>query len=341
MKVLVNGIGNIGTTLLNILVDFKTDLGINEIYALKNTNINTWNLSDLQHLEKKGIKIYTKQENERFLPKNALPDDINYIFDCTANTFGLKNKPWYQSLKNLKACSAQGSEKGFGIPYMAGINDNEISGQKYAHIVSCNTHALASLLSTFSGQSLEKLIEADFVIVRRSEDLGNHQRLVSANVVSRHRHKLFGTHHAEDAVDLFSTKNIKPRISSSDITTPSQLMHTVRFAIRLSEKVGNEYIYNQIKTSAFISRTSKFDSNVIFEIGRRYGYNGRLYSHAIINHTNIMLSQDDKTIYGWAFIPQEGNTIISTLSAFLIQTKNNEHNKIISKICDKMIIRDL
>lgn len=341
MKVLVNGIGNIGTTLLNILVDFKSELGIKEIYALKNTNINTWNLSDLQHLDKKGVKIYTKQENERFSPKDALPDDIDYIFDSTANTFGLKNKLWYQSLKNLKACSAQGSEKGFGIPYMAGVNNDKIFGEKYVHIVSCNTHALASLLSTFTGQNLEKLVEADFVIVRRSEDLGNHQRLVSANVVSRHRHKQLGTHHAEDAVDLFSTINIIPKITSSDITTPSQLLHTVRFAIRFSKKVDEAHIYNQLNTSRFIARSSKFDSNIIFETGRRYGYNGRLYSHAIINHTNLMLSQDKKTVYGWAFIPQEGNTIISTLSAFLIQTKNNEHEQILSKICNKMIIRDL
>ncbi|MBN2777812.1 MAG: hypothetical protein JXR36_09220 [Bacteroidales bacterium] len=341
MKVLVNGIGNIGTTLLNILVDFKTDLGIHEIYALKNTNINTWNLSDLQHLEKRGIKIYTKQKFDGFITAERLPDDINYIFDCTANSFGLKNKTLYQPIRNLIACSAQGSEKGFGIPYMAGVNNDKILGQKYVQVVSCNTHALASLLSTFSGHSLERLVEADFVIVRRSEDLGNHQRLVSANVVSRHRHKLYGTHHAEDAVDLFSTRNIKPKICSSDITTPSQLLHTVRFAIKLSEKVDNAYISNQIKASGFISQSSKFDSNVIFEIGRRYGYYGRLYSHAIINHTNLMLSQDNKTIYGWAFIPQEANTIISSLSAFLLQTQNNGHEQIISKICDIIIISDL
>lgn len=35
MRVLVNGVGNIGTTLLNILNDYRELLGIKEIYAKK------------------------------------------------------------------------------------------------------------------------------------------------------------------------------------------------------------------------------------------------------------------------------------------------------------------
>lgn len=148
----------------------------------------------------------------------------------------IKNKTFYQSLVNLKGVCAQGSEKGFGHSFMSGINDEIIRSQKFVHVVSCNTHGTASLLKTFCGSDLNNLIKGDFVVVRRSEDIGNHERLVSANVVARHLDAKIGTHHAIDVVDLFNTLNVNCDITSSDITTPSQLMHAVRFNIELKTK---------------------------------------------------------------------------------------------------------
>ncbi len=53
MKILVNGIGNIGQTLLNLLNDYKEILNIDKIYALKNTAINDWNRTELDILSGK------------------------------------------------------------------------------------------------------------------------------------------------------------------------------------------------------------------------------------------------------------------------------------------------
>src|SRR5690606_26219058 len=125
------------------------------------------------------------------------------------------------------------------------------------------------------GDNLENLDYADVVVVRRSEDLGNHERLVSANVVARHLDLDIGTHHAIDVVDLFDTKGCSCKLTSSDITTPSQLMHSVRFNIRFKQKL-NKPIADLIASNSFVATTAKFDSNVVFELGRRYGFNGRL-----------------------------------------------------------------
>jgi len=64
---------------------------------------------------------------------------------------------------------------------------------------------------------------------------------------------------------------------------------------------------------------------MIFELGRRYGFMGRIFSHAIVVDNNMLIN--DKIIKAWAFIPQEGNTILSTINAFLLQTgvKNSEN----------------
>ncbi len=341
MNVLVNGIGNIGTTLINLLADFKEELKIDEIYALKNTSINSWNAIDLNHISSKGVKICTRNSTDDYLNLDDVSGEINYIFDCTANGFGMQNKLWYEKLPNLIACSAQGSEKGFGISFMSSINEEQIVNQKYVHVVSCNTHAIGSILSLFAGQNLSELSSADFVIVRRSEDLGNHQRLVSANVISRHRSSEFGTHHAVDAIGLFRTKNIEPKIKSSDITTPSQLMHSVRFNIKLKTRFRKENLLEMIDSNPYVSLTSKFDSNVVFEMGRKYSPYGRLYSHSIINANNVLNFEEDNSIIGWAFIPQEGNTILSTLHAYMLQTGIRSSQSIMNTLAGRLVVKEL
>lgn len=336
MKVLVNGIGNIGTTLVGLLSQYKNLLGIEEIYALKNSPM-PWHLEDLKLLQQTGIHVCTRTDKDEFLNIEELIDQIDYIFDCTNNGGGLQNKSWYAQLKNLRGACAQGSEKNFGLSFMSGINDSVLQNQKYAHIVSCNTHAIAALLTTFAGKELENLKASDFVIVRRSEDIGNHQRLVSANVVARHLDPLLGTHHSIDVLDLFKTIGKSFPVTSSDITTPSQLMHGVRFHIELKKEIEKNQIEDYIAENPNLSSTAKFDSNVIFERGRRYSPQGRIYSHGIVVSNNIMVI--DNKLIGWAFIPQEGNTLLSTIHAFLLQTNHSAIQEIMHTLRNALIVK--
>jgi len=323
MNVLVNGVGNIGTTLLNLLIDFKKELGISEIYALKKSKVDVWNKAELEILRDRGVVICS-ETNSDFSPLSGILPSIDYIFDCNANGMGLKNKKWYESLTHVKGFSTQGSEKGFGIPFMSNVNNVEIKGERFAQIVSCNTHSLSTIIQTLTGNDLSQVISGDFVVVRRSEDIGNHQRLVSANVVSRHMQNNIGTHHAIDVKDLFETKGIQLNLQSSDITTPSQLMHTVRFSLKLKSELNLGRMTELIAQNPYIATTSKYDSNVIFELGRRYSRYGRLYSHAILNWNNLLFDEHENTVKGWAFIPQEGNSLLSTIHAFLLQTGQDD-----------------
>lgn len=329
MNVLVNGIGNIGTTVLNLLVKYKKDFGISTIYANKNT-IRDWNLEELDTLRQLGVILTTHGSRYGFENfENTLPK-VDYIFECGANGSGLKNRSLYKTLKTLKGCSAQGSEKGFGISFMTSVNDDLLPNTKFVHVVSCNTHGTASILNTFCGNRLENLEDADMVVVRRSEDLGTHERLVSGNVVARHLDPTIGTHHAIDVCDMYETLNVNCHLTSSDITTPSQLMHSIRFNIRLKNSLTNDDIFSLIKNNTFLAQTKKFDSNVIFELGRRYGLNGRIFSHAILVSDNLLVS--DKTIKGWAFVPQEGNSILSTIQAFLLQMDIENNVAVFEKV---------
>lgn len=317
MNVLVNGIGNIGTTVLSVLTRFRKELGIDTIYALKSTLL-PWQDADLETLKDLGVVVCTAHHNPDYVHLDTVRASVHYVFDCTNNGGGLRNKALYESWPGLQGASAQGSEKHFGVPYMSGINDELIRGERFVQIVSCNTHSIAALLTTFAGTHLEALEEADFVIVRRSEDIGNHQRLVSANVVARHLDPVAGTHHSIDVLDLFATLGKTWPITSSDVTTPSQLMHGVRFHLKLKTLPDTEWIQEGIAGNPYVASSVKFDSNVIFERGRRWGFQGRIYNHAVVISNNMLCNGHH--LIGWAFIPQEGNTILSTIHAFLLQT---------------------
>lgn len=324
MNILVNGIGNIGTTLLCALNKYKDLFGIETVYALKNTP-KQWHQEDLRFLEHQGIIVCTGHTGDGYPMIDEIIDSVGYIFDCTNNGGGMKNKEWYVDLPNLIGACAQGSEKKFGRSFMTGVNEQVIKNKKYVHVVSCNTHSISALISTITGGDLSLLDDADFVIVRRSEDIGNHQRLVSANVVARHLNDQLGTHHSIDVTDLYGTLGITFNVTSSDITTPSQLMHGVRFNLRVNDRLDQEKIMERMEQNPFIATSTKFDSNVIFERGRRIGFQGRIFSHAIVIANNLIVTPS--SVKGWAFIPQEGNTILSTIHAFLLQTGHeNEEN---------------
>lgn len=334
MKVLVNGIGNIGSTLLALLVKYQHDFGISKIYANKN-NIQAWHEPELNYLRSLGVYISSSQLNNADVVLQEILPDIQFIFDCGANGSGLKNKNMYQQLPNLMGVVAQGSEKGFGISFMSGVGNDLLLNEKFIHVVSCNTHGTAALLKTCCGDELTNLKQGDFVVVRRSEDIGNHERLVSANVVARHLNSTIGTHHAIDVVDLFSQQNIPCTITSSDITTPSQLMHAVRFHIEFKKPVTPDFLAKRIHENPYLATTKKFDSNVIFEQGRRYGFNGRVFSHAIVVYDNMLMTEN--SVKGWAFVPQEGNTILSSLHAMLIKLLPEKSDAILQKLQHELL----
>lgn len=331
MKVLVNGQGNIGTTLACLLSDFKTLLNIKEIVVFKNIP-QPWLVTDLEFLKLKGIKVLTSAD----IKFETIVSEVDYIFETTSNGIGLQNLELYKDQKHLNGACAQGSEKGFGVSFMSGINNDQIINQKFVNVVSCNTHGAASLLNTICDENLSNLHQADFVVVRRSEDIGNHQRLVGANVVARHLSPRTGTHHAVDVKDLYNSIGINCDITSSDITTPSQLLHSTRFNITLKQPIVYSEIINRIGANNFIAITQKFDSNTVFELGRRFGKYGRIYNHTILLTNNLLVNNN--SIKGWAFVPQEGNSLISTLHAFLLQTKNENTTDVITEIKHQLLV---
>jgi glyceraldehyde-3-phosphate dehydrogenase (NAD(P)) len=310
MNVLVRGLGNIGTTIANLLLVHRELLGIERV-AVHKRGVPPFDTPDLDHLQERGAVVHVGAES-----LDAAWAASDYVFDCRAAGAPRRERERYEHASHLVGACAQGTEEGFGVPFVGGTNDSVVAGAKLVQVASCNTHATTTLLRVISRDDISRVVEADFVVVRRSEDIGSHERLVSGTVVARHRDPEAGTHHASDARRVFATLGHHPAITSSDVTTPSQLLHTVRFAVRLRH-VDREAVHARLEAEPRLATTDKFDANRLFELGRRYGPQGRLYSHAIVVRNNLMVSSD--TVRGWAFVPQEGNTIASTLEAFVLR----------------------
>ena len=92
-------------------------------------------------------------------------------------------------------------------------------------------------------------------------------------------------------------------------------MHSVRFHMRSRSTLSDAALNARFEDDPFVATTRKFDSNRIFELGRRYGVQGRIFAHAIVVANNLLVHGND--IRGWAFVPQEGNTLVSSLEAML------------------------
>lgn len=173
---------------------------------------------------------------------------------------------------------------------MLGINEQKIIDENRVQVVSCNTHGALSILHAFTQGEYERLNYVDFVAVRRSEDISQHRKLINGTRVARHLDQVLGTHHAVDVVDTLATLGVKLSITSSDVTTPSTLFHTLRFSLCQKMKRNYQDIIRFCENSPYLSTTKIFDANVLFDTGRRYGKQGRIFSHSIVVENNLLIN---------------------------------------------------
>lgn len=337
MNVLVVGLGNVGTTLLATLLEWRKELAVSGIFVARR-RVPPWETDAMAAFEQRGVTICTS-EPDSYPNVTEITSDIQFVFHCGPNKSALKARSTYDQWPTLVGAVGQGSEKGFGPSFMSGAFPESIDGARFVHVVSCNTHGLTSVLRWAAGNRLEHLKKADAVIVRRSEDLCHHERLVGGPVVARHRSAQYGTHHAVDVIDLFAQNGIQAHVTTSDITTQGQLLHSLRFQVILDRPVDQDQLLARLAKQQWLGKTSVFDGNRVFEKGRRFGFQGRLFSHAIVVANNLLI--DGCTVSGWAFVPQEGNTIGSTIEAFLRQTQHPMVDAVVRDVRQKLVQRQL
>ena len=332
MRAAVVGLGTVGETLAEVLLALHSELPLDELIVVRRA-VPPWDEPRIQAWSARGVTIATRADGDGYEDAEDALRRAQFVFDCGPNGYATARKAEYDALPELVGALAQGSEPEFGPPFMTGVPHARIEGARFVHVVSCNTHGIASVLQALGGECLDGIESADFVVVRRSEDLGKAERLVGATVVARHRDPKRGTHHAHDVARLFDEIGVERTLISSDVTTPSQLLHALRFRVTTC---GSVDAAKSFASRPWIATTARFDSDAVFERGRRSGFQGRIWAHAVVVSNNLIRTERD--VIGWAFVPQESNSIPSTVHAFLLQTGIADPDVVMARLRDLVFV---
>jgi glyceraldehyde-3-phosphate dehydrogenase (NAD(P)) len=320
------GTGTIGEPLIGILCEQKSGLGIDEITFHKHTPL-TSDKPKVQSLINKGARLSVLEDRiDDFKaiglePEFTMEEAIaraSVVIDCTPKGFGHANKKkFYEKYTDrVKGFLAQGSEDNFGKKYARGINDHVITKEdQFLQIVSCNTHNLACLINTIAlSIAPDNLLSGKFVCIRRSNDISQTSSFVPAPTINDHSDNTYGTHHAKDAAELFKTMNLDLNLFSSSLKVNSQYMHVVWFNLELKEITNKEKVLELLKQDKRIALTEHHSTNTVFSFGRDQGQYGRILNQTVIVEDSINVKNGNE-ITGFCFTPQDGNSILSSISA--------------------------
>lgn len=328
MKIVhVVGTGTIGEPLIGLLADNKEHFGIDEVTFHKRTPLAT-EKAKVGDLERRGAVLVVDDDRKSTFeelghaPKFATEEAIEratVVIDCTPVGNEMKTE-FYEKASGPIGFMAQGSEYGFGKMYARGINDDAlIPGEdKYLHIVSCNTHNIAVLLKTLGldADGTNHLVDGRFLAMRRANDISQDGGYIASPTVGAHGDARFGTHHARDAHDLFTTLGYDLNIYSSAIKLNTQYMHSLHFALTLDREITKDEVIDRLMENTRVAVTHKKSANQVFSFGRDHGYYGRIMSQAVVSLETLTVRGGNEII-GFSFTPQDGNPLLSTVAALL------------------------
>lgn len=321
------GTGTIGEPLIGLFEDFRDRMGIDEVTFHKRTPLAS-DRSRISHLIDRGAGLAV--DEDRIEAFEQLGHKVTYsagealaratvVIDCTPA--GNENKASiYDQLEGPKGYLAQGSEFGFGKPYARGVNDEALvpGEDKFVQIVSCNTHSISTLVKTIcqDGSGDYRVKYANFVCMRRANDITQAGSFIPAPTVGCHEDDNFGTHHARDAHSLFSTLDLDLDLFSSAVKLNTQYMHSIWFRLVMDCDTTLEEVENRLRSNHRVAVTDKKEANLIFSFGRDHGYYGRILSQVVVVLPTLMVRRN-REVVGFCFTPQDGNSLISSVAAAL------------------------
>jgi glyceraldehyde-3-phosphate dehydrogenase (NAD(P)) len=319
----VVGTGTIGEPIIGLLAEHKTELGIDEVTFYKHSPRKE-DRPMVNALRKAGAKLAVADDKKAEFEKIGLAPDLSataaleqarVVIDCTPEDSGLENKEkTYAKLAGDKLFMAQGSEEGFGAMYALGINDHAVdpAKERFVHVVSCNTHTTVRLVHTLTKDG-DDLQEGRLVLIRRAGDVGD-AKFIQAPTVEKHK-EARGTHHAQDAANLYkSTLGKDVNLFSSALKLNTQFMHVAHFHFRLKQPTTLDDVKKLLKADPYVGVTDKTATNLVFSFAREHGPFGRILSQTVVVTPSLHVSEDGKDVTGYAFTPQDGNALLSSIA---------------------------
>ena len=360
-KVLIVGTGTIGEPLVNLFLKTREEIGIGKVFFHKKRPLGKDAARIKRMVKRGGILVVDDGKTAEFEKKGYAPEEefsqaaneADVIIDCTPKGNELK-ETYYQAIfesrgPKIKGFIAQGSEKGFGKPYVYTINDRAlIPGEdKFIQVLSCNTHNFLvipySIAIKYDG--IESIECIDQFICRRASDLSEDKGIlgVEADKYSEEEHGNFGSHQAQDGARLLETfipKEKLPRMHSQVIKLPTQYMHIPMFRLELKNPITLDEVKRRLKANPLVAFTEYESTNRIFGIARdESDILGRILNQTVVVEQSLNVAYGN-VVYGTCFTPQDGNALLSSVAAtlWLLDPKTyKEKMKVFDKYLFKMI----
>jgi len=250
---------------------------------------------------------------------------ITHALECKGGLFA--------KLNHVKGFIAQGSEARFGFPVVFDVNDHLVTdSDRFLQVVSCNTHQLVSVINTIANLSSDpaNLVSAHCTINRRDVDFTQKTGSISSPELGLHTDPVFGSHQARDAAIVFETLyGFKPRLTSSVSKIHQQVMHATNFYIVLRGKVSLNEVKERLEANQLIAMTKYVSTNVAFGDIRDIGPNGRCFNQSIVCEDSLATipSPAGTIVLGWAFTPQDANSLLTSISMILRLIHGQDYRK--------------
>jgi glyceraldehyde-3-phosphate dehydrogenase (NAD(P)) len=153
--------------------------------------------------------------------------------------------------------------------------------------------------------------------------------------VGKHHSEKYGSHHAEDAAGLFKTKNLDLNLFSSAMKTDSQYMHIVWFNLKVKEPTTLQQVKDKLEANLLVAMTQKDMTSTVFSFGRDHGHYGRILNETVVVEQTLNV-RNEHEITGFCFTPQDGNSILSSITAaerFLYPHSFDDKIQCLAELC--------
>jgi len=269
VRVFVNGFGTIGKRVA-FAVKKQDDMELVGIakrrpdfkaYIANRVGIPLYAIDDnsIEKFEEHGIRV------EGTL-SDAL-EKVDIVVDTAPKGVGKENKAVYEKY-GLKAIF-QGGEKPnvADVSFTAQANYRDALGKRYIRVVSCNTTAMARIISAIRNCGKIKKIRG--VLVRRAADPWESKKGPINAIVPTLK---IPSHHAEDVKTVLGELDIM----TTAVVVPTTIMHMHILNVEFENKVGVEDVINRLDEAPRIliissNRLSIDSTATMIELARDLG----------------------------------------------------------------------
>ena len=90
-------------------------------------------------------------------------------------------------------------------------------------------------------------------------------------------------------------------------------MHLLHFSLKLKREISHSDLISKLELNDRISVTDKINSCEVFSFGRDHGHFGRILNQTVVSLPSLNI-RNGTEITGFCFTPQDGNSLLSSIS---------------------------